>query len=148
MTPYINIMNAQLYFNERLNTGSWDNASDEDKDKALLMSTRAIDKLNFVGDKTDSSQELQFPRGGDDVIPTAIEEACCELALTLLDDVDIGMEIEDIRILRHQFANVRNTYNGDIAPEYVVAGIPSAVAWQLLLPYLRNTQSATITRAN
>ena len=106
------------------------------------------DKLNFLGDKTSDTQELQFPRGGDSVVPAAILEACCELAIVFLDDVEINMEIDDLRILRHHFADVRNTFNGDVAPDYVTAGIPSAVAWQLLLPYLRDSRTAAIVRAN
>ena len=148
MNAYVTLEEAQEYFDERLNVDPWEYSDDESRAKALKMGTRAIDKLNFIGEKTDESQELQFPRGGSTEVPTAIKDACCELALVFLDDVDTGMEINDIRIMQHHFADVKNTYNGDYAPDYVMAGIPSAVAWQLLLPYLRDSRSALIRRAN
>jgi len=143
---YLTIIEAQQYFNERLDTDAWDYADDTDKTKALAMATKAIDRLNFIGDKTDESQELQFPRGGDAIIPTAINNACCEITISLLEGINSSAEIDDIRVISARFDNVSTTYNGKIAQEYVVAGIPSAIAWQLLVPYLRDTQKVSIDR--
>ena len=148
MNAYVTLEEAQEYFDERLNVDPWEYSDDDTRTKALKMGTRAIDKLNYIGQKTDIGQELQFPRGGNADVPTAIKEACCELALVFLDEVDTNMEINDIRIMQHHFADVKNTYDSDYAPDYVMAGIPSAVAWQLLLPYLRDGRSAAVRRAN
>lgn len=147
MTPYLSVANAQLYFNERLHTDAWDDASDADKLKALIMATRAIDKLNFIGEKADPDQDLQFPRGDDVNVPIAIQEAICELAMRFLDDIDADMEIENVRIQENSISSINNTYDARVVADYVLAGIPSPTAWQLLAPYLRDSREMNITRA-
>lgn len=148
MTPYITISDASIYFSERLHTEVWDEASDTDRLKALIMATRAIDKLNFIGEQTEVDQELQFPRGGDSAIPAAIQEATCELALRLLDGIDADMEIENVRTNSSGISSVNNTYDARVVPEYVLAGIPSPTAWQMLKPYLRDARELSVTRGN
>src|SRR3972149_1118119 len=88
MTAYLSESAASDYFANRLNTGAWDDADPADQLKALLMATDAIDRLNFLSEKADDTQEHQFPRLGDIVVPQDIQEACAELALRLLDGVD------------------------------------------------------------
>ena len=148
MTSYIEIVDATAYFAERLNSDEWDNTSDDRRLKALYMATRIIDRFNYVGEKTDESQEHQFPRGGDVDVPDTIKEACCEIALKLLEDIDPDMEFENIPVLGHTFATVRNTYDRSFVPEHVAAGVPSPTAWKLLLPYLRDVRGISIVRAN
>lgn len=148
MTPYITIADATIYFSERLHTEVWDEASNTDRLKALIMATRTIDKLNFIGDKTDSAQTLQFPRGGDSNVPDAIKEATCEVALRLLDGIDIDMEIENVRTNSSGISSVNNTYDARVVPEYVLAGVPSPTAWHLLKPYLRDARELSVTRGN
>ena len=98
MTSYIEIVDANIYFGERLNTEEWDNASDANKLKALYMATRIIDRFNYRGEMTDESQEHQFPRGGDTEVPETIKEACCEIALKLLEEIDPDMEFENLPV--------------------------------------------------
>ena len=148
MTRYIEISDANDYFAERLHTESWDDASNTDKNKALSMATRAIERLNFLGVKAEDDQELQFPRGYDTVIPQDIKDACCELALTFLNGVDADMEHENVLIQGNSFSSVSNTYNRQIAQEHVVAGIPSPTAWKMLIPYLRDAKELSVSRAN
>jgi len=148
MTPYIEIVDAQLYFDDRLNTDEWDYADDEKKLKALKMATLAIDRLNFRGEMADEAQEHQFPRGTDTTVPTDITNACCEIALKLLEDIDPDMEYSDLTINHHQFSFVRNTQDRSFAQPHVVAGIPSPTAWKMLLPYLRDAGSVSIIRGN
>lgn len=145
---YVTIEEAQTYFNGRLNTEAWDDASTQNQTKALTMATKAIDKLNFAGYKASATQELQFPRGTDLVIPEDIKEATCELALRLLDGIDVDREIENTRILENGASSINTTYNGNIVQEHVLAGIPSPTAWKLLIPYLRDAQSLSIDRVN
>jgi len=147
-TPYLTTGDADLLFAERLHTEEWDNATTEDKLKALIMATLAIDRLNFRGYKADESQERQFPRGTDTVVPDDILYACCEIALKLLEDLDPDMELNDLTINHHQFSLVRNTQDRSFAQEHVVAGIVSPTAWKLLLPYLRDASSVSVVRGN
>jgi len=92
---YITEADAVSYFEGRLHSAAWDDATDENRKSALVMATRTIDQtFAFQGYKTDSDQALSFPRTGvvncegetlaSDVIPKAIEDATCEQALAFL----------------------------------------------------------------
>ncbi len=112
------------------------------------MATRAIDRLNFAGDKADDAQALQFPRGEDVSVPKDIEYACYELALAFLDGVDLEQEAQSVGVASDAFSGVRTTYDGDSYAEHMRAGIPSIVAWQYLKPYLRDPREIVISRVN
>ena len=96
---YITRVNAQLYMDKRLDTAEWTNAGGADKDRALIMATYRLDQEEYVGSKVDTAQALLFPRYGAlkedgswwdyDEIPTPVEHATCELALTLLKKPDL-----------------------------------------------------------
>jgi hypothetical protein len=148
MTHYTTIDDADTYFETRLNTDAWDNAYDVEKTAALTQATRQIDNLNFKGDKTDATQELEFPRGGDTEVPDQIVWATCEIALQLLNDVDIEYEIGSLRAETQSYEGVRESYNRGVMPEYLLAGILSAKAWLYLKPYLRDGKTFTISRGS
>lgn len=145
---YGTISEAETYFGERLNTRAWDTAVISDRTKALLMATRAIDRLNFSGSKNSYTQELQFPRGDDTTVPSDIKYACFELALAFLDGVDLEQEANSVNVASDAFSGVRTTYDGDTYAEHMRAGIPSIVAWQYLKPYLRDPREILISRVN
>jgi len=146
---YGSIAGANIYFeNQRLNALPWDEALANDRQKALIMATRAIDRLNFAGEKTDSLQSLQFPRGDDTVVPLDIELAAYECALRFLDGVDMQDEIESIGIVSNAYLGTRSTYDESFVPEYVRAGIPSAEAWIHLKPYLRDPRAINLSRVS
>jgi hypothetical protein len=136
MASYATVNEADAYFATRLDTLVWDDASDADKTKALAMATRAIDRLNFVGSKAVSTQELQFPRGADSVVPNDIVIACCECAYSFLDGYDPNIEHENLVVVTQGIAEARTTYNRDFALDHVKAGIPSTVAWNYLKQYM------------
>lgn len=148
MSAYIDITDASSYFAERLHTEAWDNAEDTDRDKSLAMATKLIDRLNFLGDKTDESQELQFPRFSDNEVPQDIKDACCEIALKLLDGFDPEMEFENLLMVSQGYSNVRSTYDRSRVPEHLASGIPSVIAWRLLKPYIRDANTVDLSRAS
>lgn len=144
VTNYISADNATGYFDTRLNTESWDTASDADKGKALAQATRIIDRLPIAGSKTDANQSNQFPRTPDLVVPKDIQFACAEIALALLDGAEPEKDFRDIhfRSLSHgQLNSVREEM-----PKHLVAGVPSFTAWKLLRPYLRDERSVSLVR--
>ena len=147
-TPYISESAATAYFANRLNTDAWDDAEDEDCEKALLMATDAIDRLNFLGEKASSVQENQFPRLGDTTVPVDIQEACAEIAMRLLDGVDPELEFENLAMVSQGYANVRSTYDRTNPPEHIVAGIPSVTAWRKIKPYIRDPRGLGLNRVN
>ena len=149
MSTYITLANADTYFEtQRLFADAWDDASDPQKTKALEMATNLMEQLAWAGDKTDEDQELQFPRGGDTDIPTPIQNACAENAYSLLDGVDVEYEYENLRRVSQGFANVRSSHDTGMLPEHKLAGIPSYIAWRLMVPFLRDKSAITVMRTS
>lgn len=146
---YGSVAGANLYFgSQRLHSEPWEDALANDRQKALIMSTRAIDRLNFAGEKADEDQSLQFPRGDDTVVPLEVEIATYECALKFLDGVDMQDEIESIGITKNEYLGTRSTYDSAYVADYIRAGIPSAEAWVCLLPYLRDPRSIELSRVS
>lgn len=168
-TAYLQVSQAEDYFAGRLNSDSWDAASEQDKAKALLEATRRIDALNFSGIRTadltvlkthglrakrqplapsNSLQPLEFPRDGATTIPTEIYMACCEIAFALLDGVDPELELQNINTTQHGFASLQETYNSNIVNLAFRHGIPSVTAWTYLQPFLLDPFEIAITRGS
>lgn len=146
-TAYASLSVAQAYFDERLHTTAWDNATETDKSKALLMATRAINRLDFQGIATEAAVALknQFPRGDDTSVPDEIVWATCEEALTLLSR-DPEETTESLYVLEEHFSGAKVKYNPDRVPRNVLSGIYSGEAWKYLLLYLRDDRSVNIHR--
>ena len=85
MQSYCTIEYADEYFKKRLHAESWGETSDADKEKALRQATKEIDRQLLKGRKATEAQELAFPRHPDTEVPEAVKEACCEIALALLE---------------------------------------------------------------
>ncbi len=148
MPSYLTIIEAQLYFNTRLHTEPWDCAITDEKTKALAMSTKIIDRLNYEGEKTDEAQVNQFPRDADIAVPQDIMDATTEIALSLLDGVDPELEFENLAMITQQYGTIKSTYDRSINQEYKMAGVPSMTAWRMLKPYLRDSQGIDLNRVS
>ena len=145
---YGSIALANIYFDERLNTRVWEVAVPGDRAKALIMATRAIDRLNFVGEKTLEAQELQFPRETDTTIPDAVLHATYECAIAFLDGVDMELEQANLGVTSDAYSGARTTYDLHHTQDHIRSGIPSPQAWQLLIPYLRDPREVTVSRVS
>jgi hypothetical protein len=127
---------------------------------ALLQSYGLQDIPTAVGDYVSSptieeimiaeaSQELEFPRGSDTEVPEAIRRACYEIAHTLLDGKDPELELENLGIVSQGYASVRTTFSRTHVPvEHIVNGVPSALAWRLLVPFLRDDDAIRVSRVS
>jgi hypothetical protein len=148
MTPYCTVEEADAYFETRLNTEDWDDASDSEKLKALNMATRAINNLNFRGAPLLTTQQNAFPRviSGLTLNSDVVAEATCEIAINLLDGTDMEQEAENLLAVGQNYATVSTNYNPNLVNEHMRAGIPSVVAWNLLRPYLVNPRTIVIRR--
>jgi len=144
---YGTLQDANTYFSSRMYTTAWDRATIQTQRKALAQATRIIDRLNFIGIKTVSTQELQFPRGGDTTVPSDICSATYEIALALLDGRDPERERTNLSVQSQGFSGVRTTYNHATASDHILAGVPSYTAWTFLKPYLEDGESIELRRA-
>ena len=170
-TFYGTVSDADDYFSHRLFETVWTQSTTANKTNALLAATRCIDSLNFKGYKAtinnlpDSATEdeviaawkaqpLEFPRGSttsesDTTIPDDIVRACYEIAYSLLSGKDPETELESLYVTSQAYAQVRTSYDRGLLPlESVLNMVPSAIAYNLLLPYLRDERSIEISRVS
>lgn len=98
---FATLAEAGAYFGSRLQSGAWNDASDGDKEHALLDATRRLSLLEYAGTQTNNTdQSLPFPRslpvGGElwrrygrylpiDEIPDDIKNAQFETAIAMLE---------------------------------------------------------------
>lgn len=153
---YANTLYATNYFNTKLSwqVVPWTNASAQDKINALLEASRVIDTLNYVGLKYDPSfddsglpnQINEFPRGPYPTVPDAICQAACEIALKLLDGVDLDLEAENIPNNATTISAARVARDISATQEHVRAGIPSIRAWLLIKAYLVDPRTPIMSR--
>ena len=94
---YVTLAEANTYFETVPDSTTWDNKTDDQKNRALISATRWIDSLNFYGDRCDEDQALKWPRNNyevDDVelactaTPKDIKYAQYELARALANETD------------------------------------------------------------
>jgi len=155
LTAYISVYDASLYFQTRLGTDAWDNATPIDQAKSLAQATRSVERLNFAGIKVDPNQPFQWPRvmnprrvaqAGTPIFPQDIKFAICEIALNLLDGVDADLEDELLGSMSDAYATVRVTSDPKVARDHIKAGIISVTAWRLLLPWLQDPRTVHIQK--
>jgi hypothetical protein len=139
---------AEHYFDYRLDSDYWDDATIKDREKALIGATRLIDKLNYENEKYDDDQNLQFPRGDDTSIPVEIEYATYEIAVKLLEGIDSEIEAQALGVLTETYTGVRTTYQAGFVNEHLRSGIPSIEAWEYLKPFLRDGKRIALARVN
>ncbi|MBU0651179.1 hypothetical protein KKC59_04645 [bacterium] len=115
---YIDLAFSNQYFEDRLYSSKWNELSDDDKTRALLMSANILDTyVDWRGRRTNKDQVLVFPRYGledegyavlNNEIPIKIKKAQAELALFIVledrvaDRGDIGIkeiQVESIKLV-------------------------------------------------
>ena len=146
-------MNGDSYFSTKLYTQAWDDATEDQRNRALAEATRRIDRLRFRGYKTDSTQTKEWPRVDpkevfEDVIPISVEYATYECAYAFLDGIDPDQEYENLAASAEGYSSVRTTYNRTTVPHHYAAGIPSFLAWQYLRPLLSDIRGIKLSRVS
>ncbi len=129
---YCTIEYADEYFAGRLHAERWGETSDADKEKALRQATKEIDRQLLKGRKATDTQELAFPRYPDTEVPEAVKEACCEIALALLERGNSQRrKLQQEGVQSFTLGNMSETY----APG-AGRGLISQEAKELLRPWL------------
>lgn len=76
----------------------WDEATQEEKERALQQATAYIDSFTYDGQKLDPTQDKQFPRKGQSETPEEVKAACFELAIFFLREYKIREFADAYRI--------------------------------------------------
>lgn len=146
ITPYVDEESARVFFDQRLNTYAWDNASVAERTKALKEATTRIDRLQYQGDRLGEDQVTEFPRDFQTEVPEEVLRACCLIAYALLDGVDMEIENRNLSVVTHSFDGSRTTYDPSTRRDYIRHGIPTAEAWECLRPWLADGQELELCR--
>lgn len=152
---YVTPDEADDFFDLRLDSTPWQEANPQQRQASLYQATKIIDSLKYRGVKytdyttsvlgrSDTPQVLEFPRypnnsavlSSPPPVPEGVRIACCLIALALLDGVDPSIEQSNVGVLSQRFATLGETYDPLVIREWEVAGVPSAEAWNNLLPFL------------
>ena len=129
---YVSLVEANEYFSSRLHADAWAEASDADKEKALAMAAKAIDRQPLIGRKTETGQALAFPRYPDTEVLEAVKEACCEEALAILESGNSQRrKLQQEGVQSFTLGNMSETY----APG-AGRGLLSQEAKELLRPWM------------
>jgi len=129
-------VDADTYFNGKLNRSTWANAAGSDKDRALVSATRTLDQQLWEGLPTDlvTPQVLAWPRTGvtdknnqavaDSAFPTDLLNGYYELAQQILDDPaldEAANQDSNIKSVTADVVNVRffRPVTGSILPTSV-----------------------------
>lgn len=93
-TSYVAVAAALSYFEDRLHAEAFQDAGPGKQEDALVMATRRLEQLGYLGRRSTSTQRLAWPRAGirnsegcwldSTTIPEQLTAATCELALALL----------------------------------------------------------------
>lgn len=95
---YATVEEANTYFVNKLDVAAWVEASDTQKEQALITASQMLDNLDWSGQVVDPQQSLAFPRIGtyfdrrlgliQEMNPTPLRVivACYELAYHLLNN--------------------------------------------------------------
>lgn len=144
---YGTLASAENYFRSKIRSTvrEWFDSEPEDKIASLREATRLIETLNFLGTPVSEDQLLHFPTE-EDGQPIGVEVACYEIALQLLKGLDPETEKRNLSVTSQGFAGSRTTYARDFVQEHLNAGIPSAIAWSILRPYLGDPSLIKLSR--
>lgn len=166
---YGTLQEANEYFDNRLHESAWYGARPADRPKALIAATKILDTLSYKGNKhtvqelldanpnatsdeireQEAAQPLEFPRGSDTEVPDAIRLACYEIAHSLLDGKDPEIELENLGIVSQGYESVRTTFSRNQVPiEHIINGVPNALAWRLVRPFLRDDDAIKLARVS
>lgn len=146
---YITNAEGDTYFEGHMFADPWTDASEILKTKASEHATRIINRLAYKGLKTVAAQTDEFPRDiTNDLIPQDVKDANAEIALALLDGIDPEREVEDLSVTSQGYAQVRSTYDRDFARISTAVGVPSEVAFSLLLKYFVNPGEVKMSRVS
>lgn len=143
------VAGADRYFATVLHGQLWECTPFDQKMKALVTATNAINLLRFAGEKSYPHQILEWPRNHKP-IPLELLQATYEEALALLKGIDPVTEASNLYVKSRVFGRlqrVQTDYDFSLhAPEHVVAGIASFRAWQLLKPLLSPAKGVRLRR--
>jgi len=99
---YVSEAAAAAYFDGCQDADAWLNASPGARQRVLVAATTRLDRMSWLGERSTTTQRLEWPRDGEEIMRW-LEEATCELTLVLLRasplDLLAGDELDGVESL-------------------------------------------------
>ena len=153
---YVSLAEAEVYCEARLNVDTWDAASDDTKNRALVESTRELTTMTWDGWRVTSTQALAWPRQwaldpdspdatyfDSTIVPQRVKDACCELALqfVLAGTTDLAAIPSETNIKRKKIDVLETEYFSASATPRGLGRFPRVMA--LIRPLLAGSGITT-----
>lgn len=173
---YGSVADGDTFFGSRLHAYDWNRSTPADKLAALVQATELIDQFQYLGQKAsvqtvidnlgdcadlttdenqallesaEQGQPLEFPRGTDATVPTAIENAAYLIAKALLSGRDPEADLENLAVKQSQYGGVKTSYQRDgNNQEHLAHLIPSPQAFNLIRPFFRERDLFDVKRVS
>lgn len=145
---YVSVADADVYLAADLQYAAiWSTLTTDQKGQALITATRALDELSWLGEKTSSSQALEWPRSStgittvdDDAVPSDIVSATSLYGVILSSDSTL--------LEQEASSNIKRIKAGSVELERFSRGpgpIVTKRVLDLVKPYLTSSAPRTIT---
>lgn len=143
---YADVTTADEFLAADFSATLWRAETDDDqKARALVTATRLLDRMDWLGSKTDVDQALQWPRsdtGLDEVDPDEVPQAIIDGSIVLAKLIHAGSKVDSSTTTT---SNVKRQKAGSVEIEYFFpfedgARLPTEV-WELVSRYLSGSGS-------
>ena len=135
MSSYATVSEGNTYFMSRMFNDAWTYSSTAQKTTALAHAKTIIDQLSFVDGVFDT------------ITPLPVKHAEMEIAFAMLDGVNPEMEQKLLQVDATKAGSVSTNYSTNRSAA-AIHGVPSATAWLMLQPYLRDGQTVRVSRTD
>jgi hypothetical protein len=116
---YADVATADEFLAADFSATLWRAETDEDqKARALVTATRLLDRMEWLGNKTDVDQPLEWPRsatGLDDVDPDVVPQAIIDGSVVLAKLIHSGSKVDSSASTS---SNIRRQKAGSVEIEY------------------------------
>lgn len=148
---FVTLAEAQAYMDARLNESSWESATPDTQNRALVEATRDLSVAVWQGTRADSTQALSWPRWfvvnpdlpwagtvyyASTVIPQRVKDATCELALQYVKagTTDVAAQDPQQNIIEKTVGPLTTRYSEPLNRKVGIARYPRVI--DLIRPLL------------
>lgn len=151
---YVTLAEAQAYMDARLNESTWESATTDTQNRALVEATRELQPLYWQGTRADSTQALAWPRWfvinpdlpwagtvyyASTVIPQRVKDATCELALQFVKagTTDVASQDPQQNVIEKTVGPLTTRYSEPVNRAVGIKRYPRA--WNLIAVLLQSS---------
>ena len=131
---YATVVEADAYFENRLDSSAWVDATADEKARSLVTATTLLDTLQWTGVLADATQSLSFPRVGTYFdkrqgqwvalssvdVPAGVVMATFELAYHLLSNDDVQSSSDRVESVSVGSINLSRITKAPVIPSSVL----------------------------